>query len=179
MEDHLGQNDDTLAGFNQTKMWKMKKRLAPKNTIDPPAAKKDYNGTLITEKSQLEKLYETTYKDRLQPNHTVAGLEDTQKLQEYLFDLRCEVAKLKVSEDWSDEDLENVLKSLKNNKARDAHGHTYEIFKYGGKDLKRSLLNLCNSVKSRQIYPTILQPSNITSLYKNKGEKADLNKRNF
>ena len=65
------------------------------------------------------------------------------------------------------------MKSLKNNKARDAYGHTYEIFKYGGKDLKQSLLNFCNLVK--QIYPTILEPSNITSLYKNKGEKADLN----
>ena len=30
-------------------------------------------------------------------------------------------------------------------------------------------------MKSRQEYPTIFQPSNITSLYKNKGEKADLN----
>ena len=153
----------------------MKKRLAPKNTMDPPAAKKDHNGTLIVEKVQLEKLYEKTYYDRLQPNQTVAGLENTQKLQEYLFELRCEVAKHKVSDEWSVEDLDKVLKSLKNNKARDAYGHTYEIFKYGGKDLKQSLLNFCNLVKSKQIYPTILEPSNITSLYKNKGEKADLN----
>ena len=82
---------------------------------------------------------------------------------------------MKVSNDWTEEDLEKVLKSLKNNKARDAHGHTYEIFKYGGKDLKRSLLKFCNEVKSRQVYPEVLHPSNITSLYKNRGEKADLN----
>lgn len=41
--------------------------------------------------------------------------------------------------------------------------------------MKRSLLYFCNGVKSRQVYPDVLQPSNITSLYKNKGEKADLN----
>ena len=130
VEEHLGWNSDPLLGFNQTKMWKLKKKLAPKNTMDPPAAKKDHNGILITDKCQLEKLYEKTYKDRLQPNKTVPGLEETQNLQEYLFELRCEVAKMKVSNDWTEEDLEKVLKSLKNNKARDAHGHTYEIFKY-------------------------------------------------
>ena len=36
-------------------------------------------------------------------------------------------------------------------------------------------MKLCNAVKFRKLYPTIFQPSNITSLYKNKGEKADLN----
>ena len=80
-----------------------------------------------------------------------------------------------MSNEWSKKDLDVVLRDLKGNKARDAHGHTYEIFKYGGKDLQLSLLKLCNSVKTRQVYPSIFQPSNITSLYKNKGEKADLN----
>ena len=134
------------------------------NTLDNPAAKKDAKGTLLTDKSLLGKLYEKTYEERLSPNPTIAGLEDVQKLQEYLFELRYELTKSKESRAWSEDDLDNVLKSLKNNKARDAHGHTYELFKYGGKALKLSLLKLCNSVKSRQVYPSILQPSNITSL---------------
>ena len=62
-DEDLGRNEDLVAGFNQTRMWKMKKRLAPKKTMDPPAAKKDHNGTLIVEKAQLEKLYEKTYHD--------------------------------------------------------------------------------------------------------------------
>ena len=36
-------------------------------------------------------------------------------------------------------DLEKVLKSLKNGKSRDPHGHIYEIYKYAGKNLKISL----------------------------------------
>ena len=175
VDEYLGKNDDPLVGYNQAKTWALKKRLAPKNTLDHPAAKKDSNGTLITDKLQLEKLYEKTYEERLSPNPTIEGLQDIQQLQEYLFDLRCELAKTDVSGEWSKDDLDEVLKTLKNNKARDAHGHTYELFKYGGNDLKLSLLKLCNEVKTRQIYPSILQPSNITSLYKNKGEKADLN----
>ena len=123
----------------------------------------------------MEKLYEQTYVERLSPNPTTEGLEEVQKLQEYLYELRYKKAKNVKSKEWSKDDLDAVLKTLKNNKARDAHGHTYELFKYGGEDLKLSLLKLCNAVKSRQVYPKIFQPSNITSLYKNKGERADLN----
>ena len=72
-------------------------------------------------------------------------------------------------------DLGEVFKVSKNNKARDAHGHTYEVFKFCGGDLKKSLLELFNLVKNKQIYPTIFQPANITSLYKKRGDKSDLN----
>ena len=72
-------------------------------------------------------------------------------------------------------DLDKVLKSLKNGKARDPHGHIYELYRYGGKDLKYSLLKLCNLVKRTQKYPDILQLSNISSFYKKKGDKSDLN----
>ena len=37
------------------------------------------------------------------------------------------------------------------------------------------MLKMFNRIKDEQIYPDILKPSNITSLYKKKGEKADLN----
>ena len=72
------------------------------------------------------------------------------------------------------EDLEKVLKSLKNGKARAPHGHVYEIYKYAGDDLKISLLKFLNQVKCTEMYPTILQSSNITSFYKKKGDQSDL-----
>ena len=80
-----------------------------------------------------------------------------------------------ISEDWKMADLEKVLKSLKNGNARDPHDHIYNLYKYGGKDLKYSLMKLFNLVKRKQKYPDILQPSNISSFYKKKGDKSDLN----
>ena len=71
-------------------------------------------------------------------------------------------------------DLENSLKTFKNNKSRDEHGHTYELFKYGGTDLKSSLLKLLNRVKQTQTYPTIFRSSNISSIWKKKGERSNL-----
>ena len=72
------------------------------------------------------------------------------------------------------DDLKKVLSSPKNNKARDAHGHNFEIFKYGGPSLKTSLLSLFNRIKKEQMYPSILQPSNVTSIWKGKGERNNL-----
>ena len=174
VEEYLNGNSDGLEGFNQAKIWSLKKKLAPKNSEEPPMAKKDSKGNLISDKSLLEKLYLDTYVNRLKPNKMASGLEDLEELKEYLFKLRYENCKAKKSKDWSVDDLEKALKSAKNNKARDAHGHIYEIFKYGGADLKSSLVKMFNLIRYSQDYPDILKPSNITSLYKKKGEKSNL-----
>ena len=164
-----------MEGFTQQKTWLLKKKLSPKNKIDPPAAKKDKLGNLVTSKTLLEQLYLDTYVDRLKPNEVEEGYEELLELKDYLFEQRIELAKQKVSNDWTAQDLDKVLKSLKDGKAKDAHGHTYELFKHAGKDLKHSLLQLFNLIKKKQVYPSILQPSNISSFWKLKGEKSDLN----
>ena len=95
-------------------------------------------------------------------------------MKEYLFKINHKLAEAKQSKDWSLRDLEKSLKTFKNNKSRDEHGHTYELFKYGGRDLKLSLLKLLNKVKNTQYYPSILSYSNISSIWKKKGEKSNL-----
>ena len=164
VKEHIGIKDDSIEGFSQLKAWEMKKRLCPKNTLDAPSAKKDKFGNLVTEKEALEKLYIETYVERLKPNTMTEGLEYLEKLKNYLFELRYNIAKVAPAMQWSKDDLEKVLKSLKNNKARDAHGHTFELFKHGGSDLKLSILKMFNLIKVKQVYPDILTPSNITSL---------------
>ena len=101
-------------------------------------------------------------------------MEELKSLKEYLFALRLKYASKNISPDWSMLDLEKVLKSLKNGKSRDPHGHIYELYKYAGKDLKLSLLKFFNLIKRKQKYPEILQPSNITSFYKSKGDRSSL-----
>ena len=63
VEEYLGSQDDAIEGFNQPKTWK----LAPKNTFDPPAAKKDRFGNLVTDKKGLEDLYLETRAERTSP----------------------------------------------------------------------------------------------------------------
>ena len=125
VNEYLGKTDDTIEGYNQARTWSMKKKLFPKNTVDPPCAKKDSNGHLVTSKDALENLYVETYKERLKPNNVKPGGTELKALKEYLFKINFETAKENHSEDWNLKDLEKALKSFKNNKARYELRHTH------------------------------------------------------
>ena len=76
VNDHISEMDLGPDGLNQIQTWGLKKKLAPKNVIDPPAAKKDAQGELVTDKSNLEKLYLETYQKRLTPNPISEDLKE-------------------------------------------------------------------------------------------------------
>ena len=67
---------------------------------------------------------------------------------------------------WSIEELDRVLKSLKNNKTRDPQGLVNEIFKPGiiGEDVKLGILELLNCIKTEQKIPKFMQEANITTI---------------
>ena len=125
VDEFLGRSDDTIEGFSQPKTWKMMKKLSPKNSIEPPAAKKDAQGNLVTSREGLEHLYLRTYIDRLQPNELEENMSDLKDLKSYLLEVQLKCAETKVTRDWSLDELEKALKSMKNGKARDELGHTY------------------------------------------------------
>ena len=167
-------NDDMFEGNTQAKIWAMRRKLAPKTSDQCPTAKKDEFGNLVTSKEELEKLYVQTYISRLSPNPVMEDYKEQSNLKSYLLDIETRLARSEVTRDWTLDELEKALRSMKNNKARDIYGHTYELFKFGGYDLKLSLLSLFNRVKRTQTYPTIFHPSTITSIWKKKGDQSNL-----
>ena len=166
--------EDSDGKFNQVNAWKLKNKLVPKENNDAPTAKRDANGNLISDKDLLEDLYCEFYSQRMKPNPIKKELAEMEKHKEYLYQLRLKLADLDETPDWTMDELNKVLKSLKNNKARDIFGHTYELYKHGGKFLKESLLRMFNQIKNSKEYPKIFTFSCITSIYKGKGSKLDL-----
>ena len=83
--------------------------------------------------------------------------------------MRLELAAKNITDPWTSDDLEIVLKNLKNGTSRDPYGFSNELFKKGiaGKYLKVAILKLMNKIKSQQKIPKSLQLCNISSLYKN------------
>ena len=59
-----------------------------------------------------------------------------------------------------------MLRSLKPGRCRDPQGYVYEIFRSGGKDLKDSLLNMCNLTKQKLEIPEVMQNVNIAMIPK-------------
>ena len=74
-------------------------------------------------------------------------------------------------------DLNKVLKSLKNNQSRDPNDMINELFKPGtiGCDLKSAILGLMNGIKFNMEFPLFTQLSNITTIYKRRGSRLDMN----
>ena len=52
--------------FSQSGMWRLRKKLHPSKSTDPPMAKVDKRGNLVTAPNLIRKLYLNTYTDRLQ-----------------------------------------------------------------------------------------------------------------
>ena len=86
------------------------------------------------------------------------------------------ITSFKKSPEWSVNDVVSVLKSLKNGKCRDPLGLVNELFKppVAGKDLILSITKMMNKVKDSQIIPTLFQMKNISTIYKNKGSRLEL-----
>ena len=87
------------------------------------------------------------------------------------------LAQKKKKAPWTMEDLDKVLKYLKDNKSRDPFGLANELFKKNaaGDDLKCAVLKLLNRIKSEQKYPEALEICDITSIYKLRGNINDFN----
>jgi hypothetical protein len=172
---HISALSDDTGNMNNLKMWKLKRKVCPKNT-DKPSAKINKKGEFVTNKVKLKELYVETYKERLSHRDVHPGYEVMSDIKMYLFRLRYEVTRRIKSPDWTKEEMLKVLKSLKSDKSTDHFGLIYEIFKPDviNDDMFNSLLTLCNKVKSQLLIPKFLEYTDITSIYKNKGDRYDL-----
>ena len=175
VHDYVKNLDASSGNLSQLGMWKLKNLLCP-NQTDPPMAKKDKNGTLITSPNLLKKLYLDTYKDRLKSREMKAELMDLYFLKSELWDLKLEEMVATKTGLWTIEDLDRVLMALKANKTRDPHGVINELFKPGvlGEDLKLAMLQLLNCIKQEQKLPKFMQFANITTIYKRKGSRQEM-----
>ena len=116
------------------------------------------------------------YKDRLRHRTVKPEYSQMKDHKEYLFNLRIKLSKTRKTQPWTEADLMKVFKQLKVNKATDPVGLVTELFKPGvaGSDVFKSVLTLCNMIRDEFTIPEFMELTNITSIYKNKGSRQDL-----
>ena len=98
--------------LNHISMWKIKRKLFPR-CQEPPTAKKDQFGNIITAPEALKTLYLNTYINRLEHRKIHERFESIRLLKSELWKLRLESLKKKPSKEWTMKDLEKATKSLK------------------------------------------------------------------
>ena len=172
----LGGDHHNLNGSGRTELWKLLKRKVPKNAPIIPIGKKDKSGNLVTNFEGLKSLYLKTYINRLRNRPIKSEYEEIKAMKEELFELRLSLAKSNKSDPWTMEDLVSILNELKGGKARDPNGWANELFtnEVAGKSLKISMLKLFNKMKEENYIPEFIQNADITTIYKGKGDKHNL-----
>ena len=136
--------------FSQSALWKVKKKLCP-TSCNPPMAKRDEVGNLITSENNLKILYLDTYIHRLRHRKMCDDYVDIMMMKDSLWTMRLQNLQKRKSLPWSMSDLENVLSSLKTNQARDPLGLISEIFKPN--KLECALRELINGIKANMYIP--------------------------
>ena len=169
----LARNDGTT---NQNGVWALKRKLFPKSRESLPFAKLDYEGKLISSQGELKGLYLKTFTSRLRHRPIKSELTELKSVKDELCARRLELAGLTKSEPWVRDDLNKVLSSLKDGKARDPHSLINELFKPGvaGEDFQLSFLIMANKIKKEIFVPKFMEFANIVSIYKGKGSKMNL-----
>ena len=172
----FGGDDKNLCGSGRQKLWKLLKKKFPKCSLQNPMGKKDKYGNLITNHEELKKLYLETYVHRLRNRPMKSEYEEIKKLKEELFELKMNLASCNKSAPWSMDDLNLVLKQLKNGKARDPNGWVNDLFgsEVAGSQLKLSMLMFFNKMKTENYIPEFIRKADIATIYKGKGEKCNL-----
>ena len=161
---HITDLSDESKNLSNLKVWKLKRKVYPKQ-LEKPSAKLDKNGKLVTEKTKLKQLYVDTYTERLSHRKVHPGYETLFQLKMNLYELRLESSRQIISSDWSSEEINKVLKSLKTGKSGDHFGLIYELFKPDciSDDLRKSLGILCNEIKNQLLIPKFITFTDITS----------------
>ena len=85
--------------FSQTGMWKLRKKLHPQQ-VDPPMAKFDKNGNVITATPLLRKPYLDTYVERLRHRDIQPEYEELHEMKTTLWNYRLDMLKSVKSNDW-------------------------------------------------------------------------------
>ena len=170
--EELGKDDGNAC---QSKFWKLKKKLT-NEVSEPPVAKKDDKGNIITAPSSLKNLYTEVYTKRLSKRTCLEKYESLIDLKERLWEIRLDLVSERKTTDWNAKQLDNAIKMLKNNKCGDPNGIINEIFKenYAGKDFKKGLLSLFNGIKSTKCFPEFMCVSDICSIRKKKAALLDI-----
>ena len=84
VKDYISKISTSEGNFSQTALWKLKNKLCPRPS-DPPMAKKDAYGNLITAPSSLKELYVATYIHRLRHRKIKAEYKDLLILKNQLW----------------------------------------------------------------------------------------------
>ena len=130
----------------------------------------------MTDPSSIKQLYLDTFCHRLRERPVKEDNAELYELQQKLLEKRLLLTAYEKSPQWTELDILHVLSSLKNGKCKDPLGMSNVLFKppVAGADLVKSITIMMNLIKNQSKIPEIFRFKNISTIYKNKGSRSNL-----
>ena len=126
--DNFKQFGENPENINMESMWKLLKKMWPKQT-SKSTAKRNHIGKIISGPKEIKTLLSKEYKERLRKRPPRPDMAEILIKREKIFQKQLKLAQEIKSPEWTIGNLEIALAKLKNNKSRDYEGYCNEIFK--------------------------------------------------
>ena len=177
MRTQLSSGSNFVTTNNTNGCWSLVRKTRPKYLPTVPVGKVNNEGKMITDQERIKELYLDSFLWRLRDRPIRPDLKDLQSVKTKTFEAILKTCTKIRTDPWTLQELEKVLNSLKRDKCCDPKGLVNELFstKVAGKNLKTSLLMLFNSIKESDKIPSFMKIADITTIYKGKGSKNDIN----
>ena len=127
--------------ITKTDFWKLKRILVPKRP-DLPQSILDHFGNDITDVNNIVNRYQNEFVHRLRKQESKGHLRRYEKLQNSFYLSRLQSCKDIISSDFIMDELNQVLNKLPRSKCASPAGYIREIFVNGGKNFRRSVLDM-------------------------------------
>ena len=164
-------------GMNETTFWEFKKKLERRKEEHPHTIRNE-NGETVETSEEIKEAYKTFYEKLFEQKKPTTHEEKTaeERVTSEIKKIR-EAAETQTPLEIEKEEVEKVIKKLKNKKAKDEYGWSNVLVKKGGEEVIVSLYMMFQRVTKNQETPEQWERMRIKSLFKNKGSRMDLKNR--
>jgi hypothetical protein len=164
-------------GFNGGAFWEYKRRNSSRKREEMTAIK-DENGHLEEDPQKILEIYQNFYQTLLKGKEmeTERGKEIEKIVDRYVDVLLLRADQNRI-QPFTEEEYKNMKKQLKNRVAPDLQGWRYEMVKYAGQDLERSLLIMFNELATNNIIAEEWIHMVIKSISKMKGDLQSMSSK--
>ena len=156
-------------------IWSIRKKNIAKDNIKHSVNDKD--GNILTTKKEVIERYQEYYKELLTNRKIPDEYKEHKELLDNTFQNRMNITiydDLPINRIFTEKELNNVIKSMKNGRAPGPDQITYEILKNAGKNLRKNILDMINYFWLHEKIPSRLQCLFVKTMYKGKGSIAEL-----
>ena len=156
---------------NNKELWKIKRKTQTKQTS--AFAVKDKEGNEIINPDGIKKRVSEYYEELYEYNEIKEGYEDYQEELEK-FIKKCWSSKGEPKQELEDNEIEDNIKNLEEDKAVGPDNFNNEMIKDGGKSMKDSIKRMMKVIYETEELPNDWNKAYIKNIYKGKGSKKEI-----